>query len=207
MNPRFFRLAVVAPLLFAFVGSACRSATDLAPAPVFDPAPRFTCVSSDAAVDAPRAIQGSNRPVSVCLMTIGPSLRARLPGGFAGIYLENGKLVVNFVDPEAGKAALTEISQSSPVGPTDKTLWDRPDLRSVRWSFAQLYDWSYYTLSLHQFAGVTATDIDEKRNALLYGFLDETARNAFIEAMNAAKVPCNLVLTEIRLPAMLASRN
>ena len=205
MNPRIVRLAVVTPLCLLVV-NACRSATDLPPVPAFDASPRFTCVSSDAAVDAPAPFKGI-QPSGLRVPDDNWAELARtLPGGFAGIYLENGKLVVNFVDPEAGKAALTEISQSSTVGPTDKTLWGRPDLRSVRWSFAQLYDWSYYVLSLHQFAGVTATAIDEKRNAVLYGFIDETARSVFIDAMNAAKVPCTLVLTELRLPA-IASRN
>src|SRR4051812_32784816 len=57
MNPKFVRLAATF-LCLVGAGTSCRSAVDVAPVPAFDPAPRFTCVSNDAAVDAPAQFKG-----------------------------------------------------------------------------------------------------------------------------------------------------
>ena len=202
MKSGFVWTMVVGPA--SLLAMACSSPGSVEPEPVLDPAPRFTCVSNAAAVDAPAAFRGIHDASVRVPDDNWAELARTLPGGFAGIYIDNGKLVVNFVDPEAGKAALPQIMQSSSAQPADKTLWERPDLAAVRWNFAQMYEWQYYIYSLQQFAGMTASDVDEKRNSVTFGFIDEAARNSFIGTMNAAKVPCNLVLTEIRSPASLA---
>ena len=66
-----------------------------------------------------------------------------VPGGFAGLYLEEGRVVVLLTDTLQRAAALPALRQ--------RMLRWRPDLDyegarvvQARWSFAELYDWSAY---------------------------------------------------------------
>jgi hypothetical protein len=117
----------------------------------------------------------------------------RVPGGFAGAVYEDGKPVLLLTDPgqaAAAKAALEPLLPEFDVAGAD--------VRGVRWNFAQLYDWyRYLNTTVGQDPALTAVDIDEQRNRLVYGAADEAARDHIVARLTQLELPCDLALVEI----------
>jgi hypothetical protein len=203
MIPKLVRFAAGASLCMC-VGTACRSTADIAPVQTLDRAPRFSCVSGDGAVDLPAASQAALLPSQYqTIDDIWASVSRTQPGGWAGGFVDNGKMVLAFVDPVAGRPALPQILTTlGNVAPGRS--WDNAELRQVMWSFAQLDDWYRYVMQKVPLTnGISVTDIDEKDNAVMFGVISEEARTRLINALNAAAIPCNLVRTEIQPYALL----
>lgn len=123
----------------------------------------------------------------------------RVPGGYAGRYVENGQLVIMLVDTTKLQAVIAELEetdwyQSMPV----------VRARQVRWDFGQLYDWyRHLALYLGGLSGLSTMDVNEVENRLQYGVLNEEAREALVSAFQGASPSCHLFATAIVAPIVL----
>jgi hypothetical protein len=147
------------------------------------------------------------------LPTLGPrhpddlyvAISQLVPGGFAGLFWEEDRHVLTFVDPKAAEAARVEIQQAF-AAHSGFRLVDvaAADFRGAQWTFAELDEWYRYILTAGSepysiFAhGAHSSDIDEGDNTIDLSVVDEAAR-AKVEARLASQgVSCNLVTTTIR---------
>ena len=117
----------------------------------------------------------------------------RVPGGYAGRYLEDGELVIMLVDTTQLEAVVAEL---------ELTSWYRPEAivraKQARWDFGQLYDWYRHLAQyIHVVDGLTMTDIDEVQNRIEYGVTSEAARAELVTVLQAAAISCHLVATAI----------
>ncbi|MQA90186.1 MAG: hypothetical protein GEU90_08120 [Gemmatimonas sp.] len=72
-------------------------------------------------------------------------------------------------------------------------------VKQGRWDFAQLYDWyRYLNQHLWPVEGLSFSDIQEARNRLEYGAIDEPTRVEVENILADLDVPCFLVAIEIR---------
>ena len=122
-----------------------------------------------------------------------------VPGGWAGMFLDfdDGVLTANLVDPsQQAEATQALLEFGIEIGGAR--------VRQVRWDFAQLYDWYFYVNSrVWVLDGLTKTDIDEYRNRLVYGVLDEETQKTFTTFLGSMALPCELVIVEVWGPAVL----
>lgn len=126
----------------------------------------------------------------------------RVPGGYAGRYLEDGELVIMLVDTTQLDAVVAEL---------ELTSWYRPEAvvraRQARWDFGQLYDWYRHLAQyIHVVDGLTMTDIDEVENRIQYGVISEAARAELVAVLQTAAISCHLVATAIVEPATFDAR-
>ena len=105
---------------------------------------------------------------------------------------DDGVLTANFVDPsQAAEATQALLEFGIDIRGAR--------LRQVRWDFAQLYDWySYVNRRVWELDGLTFTDIDEVRNRLVYGAVDEKTQEMFTTVLGSMALPCELVIVEVR---------
>jgi endonuclease/exonuclease/phosphatase family metal-dependent hydrolase len=126
------------------------------------------------------------------------SIAREVPGGFAGLYVEQGRVVLLLTDTLQKAAALPAVARRLP----------RPDLDieharvvQARWSFAQLHDWWAHIASQRmRFEGLTMFDIDERENRLVYGFRDSTSLRVAEANIERLELPCYLVAFVLREP-------
>lgn len=96
------------------------------------------------------------------------AIAREVPGGFAGFYVEDGRLVVLLTDTLQKDAALRALA---PLRQRSHLDLANARVAPARWDFAQLHDWWAYIASRRvRFTGVTMFDIDERGNRLVYGF-------------------------------------
>jgi hypothetical protein len=99
-------------------------------------------------------------------------LALEVPGGFAGIYLDDdGKPVLLLTHPEQKDAAIAALANRQLVYLPPGTELRDATVKRARWDFAQLYDWSQYlrndrSPSLGADMGASTFDIDEVHNRL-----------------------------------------
>jgi len=76
-------------------------------------------------------------------------------------------------------------------------------VKKGRWDFAQLHAWYRY-LAPHIWGGdgLSFSDIQEARNRLEYGVIDEASRRRLEQTVAALGVPCFLIAIEIRSRAV-----
>ena len=137
-------------------------------------------------------------------------LARRVPGGFAGVYLEavpwngNGepvrpqRIVMRLVRPAEGRQAFGRILPL--LGPSIGGV--RLDSASVRveparWDFAQLDEWRRYLDPRVMVPGRTSADTDEGKNRIFYGVPTAGERDTLLARLRALRVPCGLVAVEI----------
>lgn len=120
-------------------------------------------------------------------------LALEVPGGFAGVLRVDGEAVLMLVRPAEAAAAKAALAPALPDFPVASA-----EVRQARWDFAQLVDWYNYLASTGLGAGVVIGDKDESANRIRYGVVDEAARERLTRVLEAAGVPCGLVLIEIR---------
>lgn len=113
-----------------------------------------------------------------------------VPGGWGGIFGEDGVLTMYMVDPSQREEAIEALSGR---------LEGFSNLSSVRvkqgrWDFAQLWDWFRY-ISPHVWAveGVTKAVILEAENRVEYGAMNEDVRTQVNEVLAGLDLPCFLV--------------
>lgn len=184
------RVSIVAATLI----SACRQA----PRP---PAPALLC--SDAAplpASAKRTLDSLRLDASGGRMAIERKARLALavPGGFAGAYLENLKLVVLLTDTTQRTAALQALDSLLPkIYPTRSFSILDAKTFPARWNFAQLYAWYVYLTSRVSGNDAPVVSLDERGNLISVGARDSTALRRVIARVNTLDVPCRLVHVEV----------
>ena len=110
------------------------------------------------------------------------------PGGWGGRFLVDNRLTIYLTHPDDADRAIPELNRlGAGVGA-------RPDIRQGRWDFAQLYDWRrYLTLrGLMSIEGVYMSDIDERRNRLVFG-VTPSALPSIAQLLSDLGVPCGLI--------------
>lgn len=129
------------------------------------------------------------------------ALARRAPGGFAGVFYDQGRPVLLLTDPAqaaAAKLALAPELANFPVADAEA--------RPARWDYAQLNDWYRYVrrqgLSVAA-SGVVSTDLDEAANRLHFGVLDAATRDRLAARLTELGVPCDLVLVSLQSPPIL----
>jgi hypothetical protein len=113
--------------------------------------------------------------------------------GWGGFFLENGVPTIYLIDAALKEAAIAVLAtEGFPLSSSAR-------VKQGRWDFAQLYDWYRY-LALHISAvdGMSFSDIQEARNRIEYGVIDEPTRVRLEKTLAALEVPCFLVAIEIR---------
>jgi hypothetical protein len=138
------------------------------------------------------------------------SIARELPGGFAGLFFDTspeqgvrhvqGPLVVMLTDTSRHEETLAAIAPRIAAMYGSRNLDVRGALvQRARWDFARLYDWYHY-LSDVAWAGrdISGSDIDEIRNRIAYGAVDEEAKRRVEARLAARGIPCELVVVEVR---------
>jgi hypothetical protein len=161
---------------WASLGRAC---DDDAPAPSLSPAARESLPPPPSPESNPNARWAA--------------LAGRVPGGWGGFFLEEGVPTIFLVDPALKHAAIEVLAtEGFPVTSSTRA-------KQGRWDFAQLYDWyRYLTRNVSAIDGLSSSDIQEARNRIEFGVIDEAARGRLEQTLAALEVPCFLVAIEIR---------
>ena len=132
-----------------------------------------------------------------------------LPGGFAGVFFDTspaqgarhvqGPLVVMLTDTSHREETLAALAPRIAAMYGGRLLDVRGAIvRRARWDFAQLYDWSHYLMTTAWMRGdVTSSDIDEVRNHIAYGVVDEEAKRRLEMRLAALGIPCELVIVGV----------
>jgi hypothetical protein len=123
------------------------------------------------------------------------ALAARVPGGFAGVHMDNGMPVLRLVDvsqaPEA-KAALAGIFD-------ERFDIADADVRAARWDYRQLMDWWYFLyLRKGIMPGASGyMGVDVLQNRVQYGVEDARQRDRILRELSALDLPCGLVHIDV----------
>ena len=192
--------------LAVLVALGCSSATEpttsnAVPAGINDPSWAVigkTCSPTSPVYAVPRA-----RLDSAPIFTHGPSrtvdddwadIARQVPGGYAGIILENGTPVVFLVDTTQRQQAIAGLQGrlSVPGG------FANAKVRAARWDFAELAEWYRYLQIEPLGAQISFADIDEAKNRIAFGAPDSTSRAKMNQALAKLDLPCYLVAIEIR---------
>lgn len=178
---------------------ACSSVTEAPELGV----PKFTCLSNSATMRLPADLRatlpawGLRQPDDAYV-----SISQSVPGGFAGVFSEDGHLVLTFVDPAAANQARSQIQQAF----TSRGLGNdvlTAEFRTARWTFAELDEWYRYIIPRLPGVSWSSSDIDEKANTLSFGVLDEAERAQLEAQLASLGVSCNLVTTRIQQRAVI----
>ncbi len=124
----------------------------------------------------------------------------RAPGGYAGIFVEQGRTVVLLADTSNRFATLAAVLPMVADAYGGRAVQaESVQVRKARWNFAQLYDWGRY-LDEHVWStgGVTMRDLDEFANRVTYGVADDAARRRVESRLAGLGVPCGLVVVQVR---------
>lgn len=119
-------------------------------------------------------------------------LAEKIPGGFAGVLLIQGKPAMWLVRPEEAAAAKAALLTDPSFGNFD---FRKAQVFKARWDFAQLVDWYNYLLGkdIWSTAGIVNGDKHEGINRIRYGVLDEASRTELVRKLEALNVPCDLI--------------
>jgi hypothetical protein len=132
-------------------------------------------------------------------------LALEVPGGFAGIYLDDdGRPVLLLTHPEKKEDAIAALSTRQFVGLPDGTSLRDAIVKRAKWDFAQLYDWAH-SRKLRISVQVLTSDIDEVHNRLDYGVLQRDVATAKAD-FKKLSLPAGLVNVHAQTPVILDSR-
>ena len=201
-------LALGATVALAVAGASCSSATDPAsrdPGAVRRAAglrvrdcegPATSLAASLAAGLAPR--QGLMVPDDRWA-----DLAATVPGGFAGVFYDEGRPVLMLTRPDEAAAAKAALAPRLGSGGFDVA---GAEVRQARWDFAQLHDWFAYLNTQatvwDRANKVTIADTDEVANRIVIGAADAAARDRLAATLTSLGLPCDLVVVKIQAPAV-----
>lgn len=124
-------------------------------------------------------------------------LAKNVPGGFGGAYLDdNLRQVVVLVDPSQREAALSTLHSLRAL--SADIDWNRARVVKGDYDFGQLYHW--YRNRVKQVLrcdNINFLDIDEVRNRIVLGVLDQDAAECVArDVLALGDVPCEAVLVE-----------
>ncbi len=178
---------IVGTLLTIVVGAACSDTTGPALCDPDGPGPSIAGARAD-----------SLPPVPTTHGTIDDQWAAiarDVPGGWGGLFFDAWPTIY-LVDPSQRTAALDALYALGVGAPY-------ADIRSAyvrqgRWDFGQLYDWYRYIneVAVGWYYGVASRDIDEVRNRLVYGVLEDSL-DSFTETIESLQLPCELVVIKV----------
>ncbi|HLM68336.1 MAG TPA: hypothetical protein VK358_12445 [Longimicrobium sp.] len=110
-----------------------------------------------------------------------------MPGGFAGVYLERGAVVVLAARPERGPELVDRLRGSRALSPL---LRGRPArVQNAAYDFRQLKDWYDALLGVIDGSSFVSLDIDETRNRIAVGIAGPSRRGAVVAAAQRAGIP------------------
>lgn len=192
-------------VLAVVVSAACSSATEpvvprTVPAGAADP--QWAALGKTCSPSSPVTAISRVRLDSAPLLTHGPTrsvdddwadIARQVPGGFAGVILENGKPVIFLTDTTQRQQALAGLQSRLVIfgGLAGATF------RAARWNFSQLAEWYRY-LQIQSFTlPILASDIDEAKNRIMFGVRDSTARARVEEVLVKLDLPCYLVAIQL----------
>lgn len=126
-------------------------------------------------------------------------LALEVPGGFAGIYINDDRRpVLRLTQPEKKQAAMAILSTRQVAYlPSGINLSDAI-VERAKWDFAQLYDWSRY-VTPRIGTGVIMLDIDEVHNRITMGVL-ERDRARIAADLTKLSLPTGLVSVQAQTP-------
>ncbi|HUP89929.1 MAG TPA: hypothetical protein VM100_11275 [Longimicrobiales bacterium] len=122
---------------------------------------------------------------------------ARSPGGFAGIFYNEGQLQFRLKDLSKAREAADVIGpllQRSPA-----------ELHAVPATYDWLELYGCYQ-RVHLSGGINFTDIDEFRNRLVYGLRHDSFRSRVESEIRASGIPEGMWIVELSSPGVLADR-
>jgi len=200
---RFFtqgRSAFALPVISLAVASACHHK-----APYVEPPPRWrwadlgkSCEPNSPAPSVPAAARDSlghpfGRPGTQDHWASRAELARTIPGGWGGLASrDRGPFGIYLIDTTKRSAALAALFSAGVQYISDSTT-----AVQGRWTYEQLYDWFRYIHSHLYHVGVNMWALDEWRNRLYYGTLDEAAALELNRQLAALDVPCFLVVVEV----------
>jgi hypothetical protein len=123
-------------------------------------------------------------------------LAERVPGGFAGVHVDNGKFVLRLVDVSQAAAAKAALA-----GVFDERF-DIADaeVRAARWDYDQLVDWMHYFISDRRFiprGGSWGIGVDVTDNRIRYSVENARYRDHLLRELATVNLPCGLVYIEV----------
>ncbi|HXT15107.1 MAG TPA: hypothetical protein VN706_05725 [Gemmatimonadaceae bacterium] len=185
------RLRELAALLMVCGATACGSAmTEQVGVRASGPLPRWADVGRACSDDSP----ASSLPASENQTYVRGEpddtwarLARTIPGGFAGLFVDNGQFTYLLVDP--GKRSVAEPQLRAAGLPVSSSSV----VRQARWDFAQLHDWMGFIERNLRTPSISFDDIDEVNNRLSFGVPDTVALRAFETNLQQLNLPCNLV--------------
>jgi len=128
-------------------------------------------------------------------------LAPKIPGGWGGLAsLERGPFGIYLIDTTQRSTALAALLSAG-------VQYISTSTKAVpgRWTYDQLYDWFRYIHSHLYHVGVNMWALDEWRNRLYYGTLDEAAALELDRQLTALNVPCFLVAREVTGPIVISN--
>ena len=165
--------------------------------------PKFTCLSNSATMRLPADLRATLPPAVGQRVPDDAfvSISQSVPGGFAGVFIENDRFVLTFVDPPIADQFRPEIQQAfASRGFGSEIDVATAEFRAARWTFAELDEWYRYIIPklFGPGSGISSSDIDERANTISFGVIDEAARARLETQLTSLGVSCNLVTTRIQ---------
>lgn len=203
-SARTARLAF--PLAVVLASAACASESPTGQPRARGPA-EIAC--TEPARPSP-VVRGDTLPLPVAKLEIEDrvmdAVSRQVPGGFGGLWGEEGRVVIALKDPSraaAAREALAALVSTDPrhISPVTAAGIRAARIVPARWSFTELYNWSAVTDPvIWEIEGTTTSDRDEYANRLTYGFIDEASMRQAAERLGALGLPCRLVTLHVTGP-------
>jgi hypothetical protein len=132
------------------------------------------------------------------------SLAQLIPGGWAGGFKANGKLVLLFADTSNLAASLDSVAIYGPsFGINLPASRDLLEVVRTRWTWGQLVQWYQYLepriLAQH---GSSGSSIDVGKNRILFHAFTRVARDDILATLAALHVPCWLAAVNVEYPSL-----
>jgi hypothetical protein len=165
----------------------------------------FGGVAMKSAAHPERPEQAEQPPAANLNQEFASLAAEKIPGGFGGWFFDDeGVLHVYLKDTRVRGAAIAAL-QSHLAGRTFSLRGRGLDIANMRvlegqYDFVELNGWFDRLDSLFQVEGVVFTDIDEMKNRLVVGVLDDSVRRAAQATLADTGVPPEAVLFEVTPP-------
>jgi hypothetical protein len=119
---------------------------------------------------------------------------------FAGMYIENGTLIVMLTDlsrpAESVRAAITRVFSSTRLSVLPIQA------RQATYSWTQLYTWGKALKLAFTVPNVWVTDLDEVQNRLSIGISNNAAKAPVLAVLTKAGIPSDAIVFKMRHPAV-----
>lgn len=126
--------------------------------------------------------------------------REKVPGGFGGWFIKDGRINIYLVDPsrrEAATAVLLPILKSWDIHSRGKPI-DLSDIRvrQGQYDFVQLKQWKERAVEIAGLSGVVLLDADESRNRLVFKVENDLAANNVRAGLVRLDIPHEAAIVE-----------